>query len=175
MFSFGKRSTREKETLCPPLQRILEGIIKVFDISVLKGTRGEEEQNRDFDNGATTLRYPDSNHNESPSNAVDCAPYPINWNILSRFYRMMALAFREANKIKAKIRSGGDWRRDGSLNNYIVRRTGLPPLMDLPHIEYKGIADDDQIEKQERLADIYDAKAQDLERKINIPRNYEQI
>lgn len=165
MFNFGKKSTREKETLCPPLQRILDGIIKVFDISVLKGTRGEEEQNRDFDNGATTLRYPDSNHNESPSNAVDCAPYPIRWNILSRFYRMMALAFREANKVKAKVRSGGDWRRDGSLNDYIVPGTNPPrkPLMDLPHLEYKGEAAEKEIEHQEELAKIYENRADELE------------
>lgn len=165
MFNFGRKSMAEKDTLCPPLQKILEGIIKIFDISVMKGTRGEEEQNRDYDNGATTLRYPDSNHNESPSNAVDCVPYPIRWNILSRFYRMMALAFREANKIKAMIRSGGDWRRDGTLNNYIVPGTNPPrkALMDLPHLEYKGEADAIEIERQEELAKIYENRADELE------------
>jgi len=163
MPSFGNRSMKQLDTLRKEFQDVFIEVIKVFDLSIIQGRRGKEEQNRYYDEGTTTLRYPESNHNKTPCDAADCIPWPTGWKNIAMFYRMMAALFRAANKVKAKVRSGGDWRRDGTLNNYTMRN-GKKPLQDRPHIEYKGVADKDEIAKQANLAKIYDAKADEMER-----------
>ena len=163
MPSFGKRSTAQLYTVREDFQKVMIEAIKEFDFSITQGHRGEEEQNRYFREGTTTLKYPRSKHNKLPCDAVDTVPYPVDWKDTSRFYRLMAVMFRAANKVKIKIRSGGDWRRDGTLNNYKLKN-GRKPLMDLPHFEYKGPADSNEIDRQETLAKIYDAKADELGR-----------
>ncbi|WP_203234661.1 M15 family metallopeptidase [Sphingomonas solaris] len=45
--------------------------------------------------------------------AVDLAPYPIDWNDLSRFDRMAALMMRAAAAEGVRITWGADWDGDG--------------------------------------------------------------
>jgi len=164
MPSFGNRSRKELETLRPAFQDVFIEAIKEYDFSMIQGRRGEEEQNRYYRMGTSTLKYPESNHNKTPCDACDVVPYPVDWDDLARFHRLAAFMFRAANKVKAKIRWGKDWRRDGTLNNYRLA-SGKKPLMDYPHFEYKGEADQNEITKQENLAKIYDFKADELEKK----------
>lgn len=159
MAKFGKKSTAKLYTLSEHFQKVLVEAIKEFDFTILEGHRNEEDQNKYFREGKSTLKYPKSNHNKLPSDAADLAPWPIDWKDTKRFYRLMDVMFRAANKVGAKIRSGGDWRRDGTMNNYTLKN-GRRPLMDLPHFEFKSAADENEVEKQVNLVKIYSMKAE---------------
>ena len=53
------------------------------DISVLEGVRNQADQDAAFAAGSSTLRWPQSRHNSTPSMAVDVAPYVnggITWD-----------------------------------------------------------------------------------------------
>lgn len=50
-----------------------------YDITVLCGHRGMLEQNTAYLNKKSKLRYPKSNHNTIPANAIDIVPYPVDW------------------------------------------------------------------------------------------------
>lgn len=75
MYSFGKKSLAERATLSPPLQKVLDRSIEVFDFAIVQGHRSESVQNDLFDRKLSKVRYPNSKHNASPSLAADVYPY----------------------------------------------------------------------------------------------------
>jgi hypothetical protein len=75
-----------------------------WDITVLCGFRGEDDQNDAFRRGTSDLRWPKSKHNQRPSRAVDLAPYPIDWHDIPRFERLRKLVKATADKLGIKIR-----------------------------------------------------------------------
>ncbi len=109
MANFSKRSKDNLSTCTQDLQDLFNEIIKIFDCSILCGFRNEEDQNKAFENGKSHLRWPNSNHNKLPSDAVDVVPYPIDWDDLERFYRFAAFVFEKAIKMGIKVRWGGNW------------------------------------------------------------------
>jgi peptidoglycan LD-endopeptidase CwlK len=142
MPTFSKVSLDRLSTCHEDLQTVLNEVIKDFDFTVICGERTIEEQQKLFAQGRTTkgpiVTWVDgvkkkSNHNYSPSKAVDIAPYPIDWNDRERFIylagHIMSTAdrlFREC-KIEHKIRWGGDWNNND--------RTKDEKQTDLPHFE----------------------------------------
>jgi len=110
MYKFGKKSKKNLNTCHEDLQIILKEAIKVYDFSVLCGHRGEKEQNEAFANGKSKLKYPKSNHNQLPSNAVDIAPYPIDWKDINRFYELAGIIKGIAHILDIGIIWGGDWK-----------------------------------------------------------------
>lgn len=127
MAKFGRSSRARLDTCHPDLQRLFEEVVKTWDCSVLQGTRDEETQNRLFDEGKSKLRWPESKHNSLPSNAVDVAPYPIDWNDTGRFYMFVGYTKRVAEEMGIKIRVGADWDSDGNTDDQTFN--------DLPHFE----------------------------------------
>ena len=112
MAKFGRRSASRLRTCDPRLVEILEAVVVWFDCSIIEGHRGEVAQNAAFDRGASKIRWPDGNHNEYPSKAVDVAPYPIVWGDRERMtlFAGFVLGFARAKGIT--LRWGGDWDRD---------------------------------------------------------------
>lgn len=115
--TWSPRSQRVYDTLDPRLQRLVTRIRdEVADISLVMGYRGEELQNALFDDGFSTLRYPDSKHNQDPSIAVDLQPYPYPehepkaWGALGY---IAGRAYGIAQEEGFSIRWGGDWDGDG--------------------------------------------------------------
>ena len=155
MPKFGSRSLRNRDTIIPKLQEVLDLAILKMDFSVICGFRPEADQNKAYDEGKSTLRFPQSNHNVLPSKAVDLAPWPSLWSDIGKFYRLAAHMFRAANTIGVKLRWGGDWNRNGDLTDQ--------KFNDLPHFESKGVASEAQIKHQEKLAKMYDAAAEKWE------------
>lgn len=51
----------------------------INEITVLCGYRGEADQNQAVKDGASETPWPRSKHNRMPSDAVDVAPYPVQW------------------------------------------------------------------------------------------------
>ena len=130
---FGLSSKKQLMTCHPKLQRIMNEVIKSFDISVIEGYRSNEEQEKAFRAGRSKLRAGQSKHNMQPSRAVDVVPYPVNWKQLSRFYFMGGYVQAVADELGIKIRWGGDWNSNGIFSDQ--------KFHDLPHFE---LADDEE-------------------------------
>ena len=107
----------------PELQVLFYEVIKHFDCKVTEGHRGQAEQDKAFAEGKSKLKYPNGNHNATPSNAVDVYPYPIEMNNTSRFYWFGGFVMGVAEmlylqgKMTRKIRYGGDWDGDKDIND----------------------------------------------------------
>lgn len=109
MYKFSKKSLERLNECHPDLQKIAHELIKKMDVTVLCGFRGEQEQNAAFINGKSKLQWPRSKHNRTPSEAMDLAPYPIDWNDLGRFAKMCNLVEEIAAQLKVKIKLGRDF------------------------------------------------------------------
>ena len=128
MPQFGPKSKRKLSTIHPDLQRVCNEVIKWYDYTVLVGHRGREAQDEAFDKGRSKLKWPRSKHNQTPSLAVDVAPYPVDWNDHGRFHLLAGYMLHAAAQLGIRLRWGGDW--DGNprtKNNF----------NDLPHFEIK--------------------------------------
>ena len=137
MPSFGRGSKQQLSTCHVLLQRLFERVVLEVDCVVIKGHRGELEQNRAADEGKSKLRWPNGNHNKYPSLAVDVAPYDVtlkgvNWktNVLDagkldkeglanlcRFYHFAGVVKGFAQMMGLRIRWGGDWDGDNYFND----------------------------------------------------------
>ena len=112
MAKFGKTSKKRLETAAPELQEIFNEVVKVIDCSVLEGHRGEELQNKYFNEGKSKVKFPDGRHNKLPSLAVDVTPYPVDWNDRERQTLFAGYVLGVASQMGHKIRWGGDWNND---------------------------------------------------------------
>lgn len=130
MPSFGASSEAQLKTCHPLLQAVMRRAILITDFSVLKGYRGEAEQTQAFESGNSKLRFPDSKHNEFPSNAVDIAPYPIDWADLESFVFLAGIVKACAWQMGIKIRWGGDWDNDHRMRDENFRDYGHFELME---------------------------------------------
>lgn len=129
MPKFGKKSISRLETCHEDLQQVFYQVIKHFDCTVLEGHRGEELQNKYFDEGKSKVKFPKGKHNASPSNAVDIVPWPVDWDDTDRMYYFAGFVKGIAAMLDIPLRWGGDWN-----DNTEVKDTGFK---DLPHFELK--------------------------------------
>ena len=129
MPKFGKRSMQRLNTCDEDLIALFKEVVKYFDCSVLEGHRGEEKQNKYFNEGKSKLKYPKGRHNRKPSNAVDVVPYPVDWNDREQMTYFAGFVKGVAYKMGIPIRWGGDWNNNNDLkdNNFD----------DLPHFELR--------------------------------------
>lgn len=134
---FGKSSLAQLATADPRLRIIAHDVIKVIDHTIVKGHRNEADQNKAFAEGKTKLRWPNGNHNASPSRAIDVAPVyyeagmKIDWNDLGAFGRLIGAYHYAAHIRGVALRFGIDWDGD-------FRSVGPDPdesFLDAPHIE----------------------------------------
>lgn len=134
---YGVRSRRCIDTLCKPLQHTLEFYAhhapQNMDLTITYGHRGEREQNQAFASGASSKRWPESEHNANPSRAFDFIPYPFegkkDWKDSLRFARIAGAILYIAQREGITLRWGGDWDQDGKSNDQT--------FMDLGHIEWE--------------------------------------
>ena len=112
MPKFGNRSKENLLTCDERLQKVFNEVIKYVDCSVLEGHRGEERQNKLYEEGKTKVTFPNGRHNSSPSNAVDVTPYPINWEDRERQTLFAGFVLGIARSMGIKLRWGGDWDMD---------------------------------------------------------------
>ena len=126
---FGKRSIGRLQTCDQKLQELFYEVVKHFDCSVIEGHRGEERQNKAHAEGKSKLKYPNGKHNQTPSIAVDVAPYPIDWSDRDRFHYFSGFVLGIAKQMGMNIRWGGDWNQD--------TKTKDNKFDDLVHFEIK--------------------------------------
>ena len=109
---FGRESRHNLRTCDPQLQRLFERVIQIIDCKILCGHRGEAAQNRAFDEGHSRVRWPDGKHNTYPSEGIDAAPWPIDWEDRPRFYFFAGIVLGVAEGMEIPLRWGGDWDGD---------------------------------------------------------------
>ena len=112
MAKFGTRSKGRLHSCDGRLRTLFEEVVKKFDCTVIEGYRGREKQDEAFDKGNSKLRFPNGKHNQSPSIAVDIAPYPVDWKDRDRFHYFGGYVLGIAKSLGLKIRWGGDWNQD---------------------------------------------------------------
>ena len=127
---FGTSSKKRLKTCDSSLQNLFNEVIKYFDCTIIEGYRNEEDQNSAVAKGFSKVLYPDGKHNRMPSNAVDVAPYPIDWDDTERFIYFGGFVKGIAASMGINIIWGGDWNDNTQLtdNNFD----------DLVHFELKN-------------------------------------
>lgn len=142
MPQFSDSSMEKLSTAHEDLQTVLKEAIKYFDFSIVYGHRPPELQFNLFKKGrkkngdkwtiydnSKVVTYVDgyrkkSKHNYSPSEAVDIAPYPIDWGNEDRFIFLAGHIMQTANIFKDRgiidhaFRWGGDWDGDNYLRDH---------------------------------------------------------
>lgn len=121
MPQFSSISSQRLATCDTRLQAVMEEVIKFYDISILCGHRGKQEQDKAVAEGRSKVSWPYSKHNRFPSHAVDIAPYSrqqhgvptINnqWDA-NQFIFMAGIVFSVADRLNIPLRWGGNWDRD---------------------------------------------------------------
>ncbi len=127
MPNFSHKSLARLETCDSRLQVVFLEVVKHFDCTVLTGHRDEETQNEKYRNGLSKVQWPNSKHNQEPSNAVDVAPYPIDWEDTERFRYFAGYVMGIASMMGIRLRHGGDWDGDTEVKDNRFN--------DLPHFE----------------------------------------
>lgn len=122
MYSFGKSSKRRLATLHPDLQRVLNGAIKIYNFSIICGHRGKKAQNEAFEDDKSTKRWPDSRHNSLPSEAVDIAPWPIDWNNVEEFFYMAGIVMTVAERLGVELEWGGRFKSIKDCPHFQLKR-----------------------------------------------------
>ena len=108
MYVLGKTSLKRLQGVHPDLIAVVKRAIEItsVDFTVLEGLRSVERQRELFNKGASKTMA--SRH--ITGHAVDLAPWPIDWDNLSRF-KQVASAVKEASEeLGIPVLWGGDWR-----------------------------------------------------------------
>jgi len=121
MRRWSEKSKRVHDELHPDLQTLVTRIRdEVVDISLVCGHRNEADQTRKYLNNVSTVQWPNSKHNSTPSRAVDLQPYPYPTHVPKLWAALGYIAGR-AHAIAAEegflIRWGGDWNGNGDLTD----------------------------------------------------------
>lgn len=140
MYKYSNSSLSKLKECHPDLIKIFEYVIQHFDNTITEGHRGEEEQEFYYQKGKSKVKYPNSNHNKTPSLAIDSIPYPINYDdkqtisYFAGFVMGVAAFMKDTAYITNTLRWGGDWHMKNIADGW-----------DMPHFEIInfGIHDDD--------------------------------
>lgn len=114
-YYFSENSKRALASAHPDLQRLFNEIIQYRDCIIIEGHRSKAEQNRLFELDRSTLRWPDSKHNVSPSLAVDVMPYNptkphIRWDDQDQIREFAGFVFGVAATMGINLTWGGHWK-----------------------------------------------------------------
>ena len=125
MSNYSLASKKKLESCHPDLQTLFFYVILGYDNTIVCGHRGQLEQEEAFVNGYSQLQWPNSKHNQYPSNAVDAVPYEKNhldWSKLQSsnfagYVKGIADILFRMNIISHHIRCGLDWNNDNDVDD----------------------------------------------------------
>jgi len=133
MPKYSQSSQKRLSTCHRDLQTVFNEVIKYYDVTIACGHRGEAAQQEAYDDGFSTVQFPNSKHNSIPSMATDAIPYPQKWSdmdalqVLGGFVMGVASQLYEQGKITHLIRWGHDWDGDHDYHDQT--------FIDAPHFE----------------------------------------
>ena len=130
MTKFGAKSVERLNTCHPDLIAVFNEVIKHYDCTVTCGYRGEEDQNKAFDEGRSKARYPKGKHNKNPSVAVDVYPYPIDFKNYDRLSHFAGFVIGTAKTMDIDLRWGRDWH-----DEFFDKKNDTTTFKDYPHFE----------------------------------------
>jgi peptidoglycan L-alanyl-D-glutamate endopeptidase CwlK len=113
----GAVSLRRLGTCHPKLQALIIevdrrlSVRKLFDLTVVCGHRGKEEQEQALRDGNSDKHWPDSRHNQVPATAVDVAPYPIDWDDGEMFMLLVGYILAVADDMGIEVELGALWKK----------------------------------------------------------------
>lgn len=116
-FKFSKKSLEKLNhtKLHPELKKLMLEAIKnsPVDFSILETVRTVEQQKINVAKGVSkTMRskhIPSTNKSDM-CEAVDVAPYPINWHDINRFLKLANHIKNTAKILEIEVVYGGDWK-----------------------------------------------------------------
>ena len=125
MPAFSARSNNVLNTVHPDLQRVFRRVVQRFDCTVLPdgGRRTPDRQQELVDSGASQTL----NSKHLTGNAVDVAPWPLDWDDTDRFRAFGGYVIGIAQQAGVELRWGGDWDGDWCFTDQTFH--------DLPHFE----------------------------------------
>ena len=132
MPKFGKTSRERLATCDERLQKVFNEVIKTYDCTVTCGQRGEEDQNKAYNEGRSKVKYPHGKHNGSPSKAIDVYPYPINFKSYQRMCQFAGFVIGIAKSMDIDLIWGRDWH-----SQWYTKDKNTTSLKDYPHFEIK--------------------------------------
>lgn len=99
-----------------------------FDLTVVFGHRGREEQDRAYREGNSTKQWPNSTHNAYPSRGLDLAPLlsdgSIPWTDQRYWFLLAGLMLAAAAARDVKLRWGGNWDGDEMFDDQRLKDFG---------------------------------------------------
>lgn len=96
-------------TCHPDLQRLILRVATAKPCLVVSGYRDKAAQDEAFASSYSSLRWPNSNHNLSPSRAVDVMPLPLDWDDTIAIHNFGRYVKGIAFAMNLPIRWGGNW------------------------------------------------------------------
>lgn len=128
MYSFGVKSLNllNNPQLSPTLRLLMIEAIKdsPIDFTIIETVRTVERQRELVKQGKSQTnksRHIPSSNVSGYAEAVDIAPYPINWEDINRFNKLADHIQKKAKQLNIPITWGGQWKT----------------LVDRPHYELK--------------------------------------
>lgn len=130
MYSFSKKSKEklDNKLVHPKIRQLMYEAIKYcpIDFIVIETVRTFEQQEIYVAKGVSkTLKskhLPDTNKS-GLCEAVDIAPYPIDWKNIERFNMVAAHIKRVAYLLDIPIQWGGDWKTFKDYPHYELKKT----------------------------------------------------
>ncbi len=119
MTHYSGRSLAKLSTCDDRLVRLFREVDRLgFAHTIITGHRGQVAQQEAFESGHSKTDWPDSKHNASPSLAIDAKPDAArDWLDVDAFRYFAGAVMMQAAVRGLKVRWGGDWDRDGDMND----------------------------------------------------------
>lgn len=110
-FRFSRRSKNNLKGVHSDLVKVCHRALALTEIDfvVICGRRTKKHQQHLVAIGASKTM----NSRHLTGHAVDFAPYPIDWNDLSKFKKISVAFLKAGKELNIPIRWGGDWDMDG--------------------------------------------------------------
>lgn len=117
MYKFGKKSLERlnNKQFHPTLRQLMEKAIitSPLDFTVIETVRTKEQQTLNVKKGVSKTmesRHLPEVNKSGYSEAVDIAPYPIDWSNIERFKQLAKHIKKTAVSMGIKVEWGGDWK-----------------------------------------------------------------
>lgn len=116
MYQFGKKSLEKLNNpkLHPKIKQLMLYAIKTspLDFTITETVRTIEQQKINVAKGVSKTmrsRHIPTTNKSGLCEAIDIAPYPINWGDIKSFIKLSEHIKKCAKELKINIRYGGDW------------------------------------------------------------------